>query len=162
MRSTHPYVMEAELRPASPDLPMVAAEKTSLYISNERRLRSLALELLGTSLALADNVLTVQRELTALRIARGQESQSTVSPKPERREWRSLPPPRLGPPASSGNLRAMTSRIGGSTSTSPKSPPCKRRSSNDRRRKGASLDLGAMPRSKSNGSAASDGEELRT
>ena len=129
------------------------------YISNESRLRSLALEWLGSS-GSADDVVTLKRELTAFSIARVQEDTlCTDSPKPERWwEWRSLPPPRLGPPPSSGSLRAMKSRIGESTSTPPEPPPRKRRSSTDRRRK--SLELGAMPRSRSNGSASD--EELRT
>ena len=132
------------------------------YISNESRLRSLALEWLGSRRS-ADDVLNVQRELTAFSIARVQESEDTLctaSPKAERWEWRSLPPPRLGPPPSSGSLRAMKSRIGESTSTPPEPPPRKLRSSTDRRRK--SLELGAMPRSRSTGSAASSDEELRT
>ena len=47
------------------------------YISNESRLRSLALEWLGSSRS-ADDVLNVQRELTAFSIARVQESEDTL------------------------------------------------------------------------------------
>ena len=143
---------------ALPGFSRMSSNESFGYISNESRLRSLALEWLGSS-GSADDVVTLKRELTAFSIARVQEDTlCTDSPKPERWEWRSLPPPRLGPPPSSGSLRAMKSRIGESTSTPPEPPPRKRRSSTDRRRK--SLELGAMPRSRSTGSASD--EELRT